>query len=104
MPAPLDDPSVAFYTIGQVSELLGVQAAFLRRVESESLVAPARTVGGQRRYSRNEIDVLQHIAQLASDGLTLNGIRRILVLEAEVAELKRQIVAAAGASDTTLRD
>jgi MerR family transcriptional regulator/heat shock protein HspR len=92
--AAFEDPTAAIYTIGQVSELLGVQAAFLRRVETESLVRPARSDGGQRRYSRNEIDTLQHIAQLASDGMTLAGIRRILVLEAEVAELQRRIAAA----------
>jgi DNA-binding transcriptional MerR regulator len=92
--AAFDDPSAAIYTIGQVSELLGVQTAFLRRVETESLVSPARSEGGQRRYSRSEIDTLQHIAQLASDGLTLAGIRRILLLEAEVAELKRRIAVA----------
>jgi DNA-binding transcriptional MerR regulator len=86
-----DDPTAAIYTIGQVSELLGVQSAFLRRVETESLVTPARSGGGQRRYSRDQIDTLAHIAQLASDGLTLAGIRRILVLEAEVAELRRRI-------------
>jgi len=89
-----EDPTAAIYTIGQVSELLGVQAAFLRRVETESLVRPARSDGGQRRYSRDEIDTLQHIARLASDGMTLAGIRRILVLEAEVAELRRRIAAA----------
>ena len=94
MTSAFEDPTAAIYTIGQVSELLGVQAAFLRRVETESLVRPARSDGGQRRYSRNEIDTLQHIAQLSSDGMTLAGIRRILVLEAEVAELRRRIAAA----------
>jgi DNA-binding transcriptional MerR regulator len=89
--AAFDDPAAAIYTIGQVSELLGVQTAFLRRVESEALITPVRSDGGQRRYSRDEIDTLQRIAQLASDGLTLAGIRRILVLEAEVAELRRRV-------------
>jgi MerR family transcriptional regulator/heat shock protein HspR len=92
--AAFDDPTASLYTIGQVSKLLGVQTAFLRRVETESLVRPDRSEGGQRRYSRNEIDTLQHIAQLASDGLTLAGIRRILVLEAEVSDLKRRVAEA----------
>jgi MerR family transcriptional regulator/heat shock protein HspR len=92
--AAFDDPTASIYTIGQVSDLLGVQSAFLRRVETESLVTPARSDGGQRRYSRDEIDTLQHIAQLASDGLTLAGIRRILVLEAEVSDLRRRVAEA----------
>jgi DNA-binding transcriptional MerR regulator len=98
--AAFDDPTTAIFTIGQVSELLGVQTAFLRRVETEELVLPARSEGGQRRYSRNEIDTLQHIAQLASDGLTLAGIRRIMVLEAEVAELQRRVAEAEAARKT----
>lgn len=91
---PIDDAHAAWFTVGQVADMLGVQAAFLRRLDNEQVVQPARSDGGQRRYSRHEIGQVQRVAELASEGLTLEGIRRLMVLEAEVAELKRQLAEA----------
>ncbi len=71
--------------------MLGVQPAFLRRLDVEQVVQPARSDGGQRRYSRAEIARVQQVSQMAGDGMTLAGIRRILLLEAEVADLRRQL-------------
>jgi MerR family transcriptional regulator, heat shock protein HspR len=88
---PFDDEHAPLYTVGQVAGMLGVQPAFLRRLDLEEVVQPARSDGGQRRYSRSEIAQVQKVSALAGEGLTLAGIRRILVLEAEVAELKRQL-------------
>ncbi|HEX4821891.1 MAG TPA: MerR family transcriptional regulator [Acidimicrobiales bacterium] len=89
---PIDDEHAPLYTVGQVADMLGVQPAFLRRLDVEEVVQPARSEGGQRRYSRLEIGVVQQVSALAGEGMTLPGIRRILELEAEVAELKRQLV------------
>ena len=47
-----------------------------------------------RRYSRHEIGQVQRVSELASEGLTLAGIKRLLVLEAEVADLRRQLAVA----------
>jgi DNA-binding transcriptional MerR regulator len=91
MPLPFDDAHAPLYTVGQVAEMLGVQPAFLRRLDLEEVVQPARSGGGQRRYSRDEIARVQHVTAMADEGMTLAGIRRILVLEAEVADLKRQL-------------
>jgi len=88
---PLDDPGAALYTMGQVTDLLGVQAAFLRRLDAEEVVRPARSEGGQRRYSRDEISQIERVVVLAGEGLTLAGIRRLLVLEGEVADLTAQL-------------
>lgn len=93
MRLPFDDEHAPLYTVGQVADMLGVQPAFLRRLDVEAVVQPARSDGGQRRYSRNEITRVQKVSEMAGDGMTLAGIRRILVLEAEVAELKRQLAA-----------
>ncbi len=71
--------------------MLDVQPAFLRRLDSENLVCPERSDGGQRRYSRAEIGVIQRVTELAGEGLTLAGIKRLLVLEAEVEALRAQI-------------
>lgn len=91
---PIDDPSAALYSVGQVAGMLDVQPAFLRRLDTEDLVSPARSEGGQRRYSRREINQIERVVQLTGEGLTLAGIRRLIALEAEVAELQRQLARA----------
>jgi MerR family transcriptional regulator/heat shock protein HspR len=91
MSLPFDDEHAAFYTVGQVAGLLGVQPAFLRRLDAEEVVQPARSDGGQRRYSRVEIARVQRVTEMASEGMTLAGIRRIFALETEVADLRRQL-------------
>ncbi len=93
MSLPFDDDHAPLYTVGQVAGMLDVQPAFLRRLDIERVVQPARSDGGQRRYSRNEIAVAQHVSAMADAGMTLPGIRRILVLEAEVATLRAQLAA-----------
>jgi len=77
--------------LAAVSDALGVQAAFLRRLDAEDLVSPARSDGGQRRYSRVEIGQVQRVSELASEGLTLAGIKRLMALEAEVAALQEAL-------------
>ncbi len=88
---PFDQQHQPFFTVGQVADLLGVQPAFLRRLETEAVVQPERSDGGQRRYSRVEIDIAQRAVELMSEGMTLAGIRRLLEAEAEVAHLRRQL-------------
>ncbi len=90
-PLPIDDRSAALYTVGQVANMLGVPPAYLRRLDTEGLVRPARSDGGQRRYSRDEIAQVQRVNALVAEGLTLAGIRRLLVLEAQLAEVRREL-------------
>jgi MerR family transcriptional regulator, heat shock protein HspR len=71
--------------------MLDVQPAFLRRLDTEAVVQPARSDGGQRRYTRVDIRIVERVVDLAGEGLTLAGIRRLLVLEEQVRELKRQL-------------
>ena len=91
MTLPIDNVNAPLYTVGQVAAMLSVQPAFLRRLDRENLVSPERSDGGQRRYSRSEIDQVQRVNEMAGEGLTLAGIRRLLCMEAEVAQLKREI-------------
>ncbi len=87
--------------------MLGVQPAFVRRLDAEQVVEPLRSDGGHRRYTRSQILQVQRVSDMAGEGLTIAGIRRILVLEAEVADLQRQLAelhtAATKPADTTLR-
>ena len=90
-PLAIDNHQAPIYTVGQVAELLGVQPAFVRRLDTERVVQPARSAGGQRRYSRDEVGQVQAVSRMAGEGMTLPGIRRILALEAEVADLQAQV-------------
>jgi MerR family transcriptional regulator, heat shock protein HspR len=92
-PAGLDDATWPVYTVGQVAQLLGVQPAFLRRLDTQEVVQPTRSLGGQRRYSRTEIDRIQQVTSLVGEGFTLPAIRRVLELQSEVTELRRQLAA-----------
>ena len=71
--------------------MLDVQPAFLRRLDTEAVVQPARSGGGQRRYTRLDIHIVERVVSLAEEGLTLAGIRRLLVLEDRVRDLQRQL-------------
>jgi MerR family transcriptional regulator/heat shock protein HspR len=88
---PFDDDLAPLYTVGQVASMLGVQSAFLRRLDAHDVVSPGRSDGGQRRYSRTDVHQVQDALGLIDDGLTLAGVRRVLELQAEVADLRRQI-------------
>ena len=81
----------AVYVISVAAELAGLHPQTLRIYERKGLVEPARTGGGSRRYSDNDIAMLQRIQQLTSDGLNLAGVKRVLALEAEIARLRAQL-------------
>ena len=91
-PLPIDDENLPLFTVGQVSVMLEVQQAFLRRLDQLNVVKPSRSGGGQRRYTRREITVVQYVVELADAGMSLAGIRRILELEAQVRDLERQCI------------
>ena len=86
-----DDEHAPIFSVGQVADLLGVRSAFVRRLDTEKVVQPARSPGGQRRYSQRQVRQVAQVSEMAGEGLNLAGIRRILSLEAEVAGLKQQI-------------
>lgn len=94
----------AVYVISVAAELTGVHPQTLRVYERRGLVAPARTGGMSRRYSEADIDRIQRIQQLTTDGLNLAGVKRVLELQREVAELRSalheaQAQSAAGRSE-----
>lgn len=91
MDLPIDDEHAPLYSVGQVSDMLGVQAAFLRRLDTEDVVRPGRSLGGQRRYSRSEVTTVARVAGMASEGFGLVGIRRILELEKHVTDLQDEL-------------
>ena len=101
---PLDDADRPLFTVGQVSEMLEVQQAFLRRLDEFAVVSPTRSAGGQRRYTRNEIVVVSYVVELIDDGLTLSAVRRVLALESRVRELEAERDALQAALAQALRE
>jgi MerR family transcriptional regulator/heat shock protein HspR len=82
---------MAVYVISVAAELAGVHPQTLRIYERKGLLGPARTLGGSRRYSDQDIDTLRRIQDLTAEGLNLEGVRRVIELEAEVARLRREL-------------
>jgi DNA-binding transcriptional MerR regulator len=99
----LDDENSPLYTVGQVAQLLAVKQAFLRRCDELRVVSPRRSAGGQRRYSRVEIRVIQQVVTMADEGMTLPAIRRIIELEAAIADLTTRLHQALRERDQALR-
>ncbi|WP_435768505.1 MerR family transcriptional regulator [Nocardioides sp. SYSU DS0651] len=97
--SPLDDGALPFYTIGQVAEVLGVQPAALRRIEEQGLVRPDRSGGGQRRYSRAEVERLRDVLALTEEGVTLAGVRHVLELRQRVSDLEDELAQAREQTD-----
>ena len=87
---PFDDENVPLYTVGQVADMLSLKQAFLRRIDELQVVSPQRSAGRQRRYTRVEIRVIQQVASMADEGMTMPAIRRIIELEQQLAEVVRQ--------------
>ncbi len=81
----------ALYVISVAAELAGVHPQTLRIYERKGLVTPARTDGGNRRYSEADLDLLRRILELTEDGLNLAGVKRVLQLERELAKAHEEI-------------
>ena len=84
-------PEQAVYVISVAAELAGMHPQTLRIYERRGLLDPARTSGGNRRYSAAYVDLVLRIAQLTTDGLNLAGVKRVLALEAEVSRLEAEL-------------
>jgi len=88
---PWADPEHGVYSISVAAELAGLHPQTLRIWERQGLLEPARSPGGTRRYSGNDITRLLEITALTSDGLNLAGIRRVLALQEETRRLHAEI-------------
>lgn len=79
------------FTISMAAELSGMHAQTLRQYDRLGLVCPTRTAGQSRRYSMRDIAQLREVAQLSSEGVSLEGISRVLELENQVDTLRRRV-------------
>ena len=81
----------AVYVISVAAELAGMHPQTLRIYERRGLVSPARTEGGNRRYSDDDIELLRRISELTDEGMNLEGIRRVMQLENENVQLRQEL-------------
>jgi len=88
---PDRDSRQAVFVISVAAELAGVHPQTLRIYERKGLVDPARTGGGSRRYSEEDIERLRRIQDLTNEGLNLAGVKRVIELEAELERLQSQL-------------
>jgi len=83
-----DDPAFA---IAVAADLAGMHPQTLRQYDRLGLVSPRRTAGKSRRYSLREVAQLREVQRLSGEGVSLEGIRRILDLENEVVGLRARV-------------
>ncbi|MDF1477630.1 helix-turn-helix transcriptional regulator [Leifsonia sp. H3M29-4] len=79
------------FAIAVAAELAGMHPQTLRQYDRLGLVSPTRTAGQSRRYSMRDVAQLREIAALSAEGLNLEGIKRILQLENQNAELVERV-------------
>ena len=79
------------FVISAAAELAGMHPQTLRQYDRLGLVQPSRASGKARRYSQRDVDLLQRIQQLSQEGVSLEGIRRIIELEEMVEEHRDHI-------------
>ena len=85
------DPSAPIFAIAVAAELANMHPQTLRQYDRLGLVSPKRTSGKSRRYSMRDVVQLREVAKLGSEGVSLEGIKRILELENTVAQLSERV-------------
>ena len=86
-----NNASMPKYTIGVVSQLLGLPPQMLRRYEEAGLLEPARQSGKNRLYSDQDIAILEEITELSAQGINAVGIRYIIQIRKHVMVLQQEI-------------
>jgi DNA-binding transcriptional MerR regulator len=100
----LDDPEYPALTMSQAAEILGVQAAFLRSLDSSGVLSPHRSAGGHRRYSRTQLAVAARMRGLLDDGHSLASAETIVGLQDQLAAARADIARLAAERDDERRE
>ncbi len=93
-PQPVEIPDKLFFKIGEVCELVGVQAHVLRYWETEfPMLQPQKNPSGQRTYRRRDVEMALRIRQLLYDeGFTIAGAKRKLTSDGKSGSGRLKIV------------
>ncbi|MBY3552854.1 MerR family transcriptional regulator [Modestobacter lapidis] len=90
--------------MSQAAELLGVQAAFLRSLDSAGVLAPHRSGGGHRRYSRSQLELAARVRGLLDDGHPLASAQLIVGLQDDLADARADVTEARDQRDAARRE
>src|SRR5213592_1193124 len=85
------NPDAPVFVISVAAELTGMHPQTLRGYDRLGLVSPGRAGGGGRRYSLRDIETLRVVGELTAAGIGIEGVRRILDLESQVAALRARV-------------
>ncbi len=85
------DENTPLFAISVAAELAMMHPQTLRDYDRIGLVVPGRTGGQTRRYTMRNVAQLREVARLSSEGVSLEGIRRILELENQNTELSQRV-------------
>jgi len=94
----------AVYVISVFAELAGVHPQTLRNYERGGLLSPQRTSGGSRRFSDEDLAALRRIQELTNDGVNLEGVKKILRLESELAQAREELAAASNEARSNVEE
>jgi DNA-binding transcriptional MerR regulator len=84
------DEDYPAYTMGRAAEMLGTSQGFLRSLDEAKLIAPQRSAGGHRRYSRYQLRLAARAREMVDQGLPVEAACRIIILEDQLEEALRQ--------------
>ena len=85
------DTDKPLFVISVAAELASMHPQTLRQYDRLGLVRPSRAPGRARRYSQRDVQKLRQVQQLSQDGVSLQGIKRIIELESQVAALQHRV-------------
>lgn len=86
------DVDAPAFAISVAAQLADMHPQTLRGYDRLGLVVPGRAKGRGRRYSLRDIAKLRHVQHLSqNEGINLEGVRRILALEAELDGMREQL-------------
>jgi len=85
------DPGRGVYGISVAAELVGMGSQTLRLYEHRGLLEPARSSGGTRLYSSEDLERLRRIGDLVAAGVNLTGVAMVLSLEDANARLQADL-------------
>jgi DNA-binding transcriptional MerR regulator len=83
------DDDYPAYTMGRAAEITGTSPDFLRRLDEAKLIAPFRSAGGHRRYSRYQLRLAARAREMVDQGTALEAACRIIILEDQLEEALR---------------
>lgn len=89
--AAFDDDDAPLYSMGQAADALGTRPAALRRLDAAGVISPGRSSGGQRRYSRRQIERAGRVQAYVGEGASAALAGHVVDLEDEVDALREEL-------------